>query len=322
MNQKIKKFAAENQLSTHHDDMYGRFNGYQVSVRFGSKFSTSVIVGFHVNLGDKTAEILDWLNITQKKPLRLQSVFLASSGVYCMLLNMTAGSSLKKVRVILQTVTEYLRQQGIAEDVCPYCGQEMEERAFVEDNGIFYYAHEACFQEKLSQIRSAEAVEESRPNNYLRGFLGALIGGFVGMSIFYLLFQVGYLASISSLLGALLGGFLYSRFGGKNDKIKIVIVSVTVLICSLLAFFLSYLSMVGSAMQEAGILGDPLEMLFFLMRTEEEIFRAFWADFAMSIVFTVLGIVVVVIDMVRRQRKTSFGMRSHGEAGGGQGLPN
>lgn len=256
-------------------------------------------------------EVVNWLNVAQKKQLRIANVTIDGSGFYCIFTNMTLGSSLKKAHEVLYAVTEYLKMQGIPGDVCPYCGQPLEEKKLVEDNYCLFYAHEACFNSKLSQVEGVESAEASMPNNYLRGFLGALIGGIVGMLIFWGLFQLGFLASISSLIGAVVGSLLYTKFGGKNNKMKIVIIASVVFVLTAAAFFLCYLQVVSDAMAQAGMYGSALEMLGYLLETDQEIRAAFWGDFAMSIIFTVVGIVVVAMSMVRQQKKVSSGMKKH-----------
>lgn len=311
--QKLEQFAAEHGLLRDKNDMYGSYNGYQVSVRWGNYIQTcnNSYIGFHVNLGNKSAEVLNWLTVVQKKQLRIAQVTVDSSGFYCVFMNMTLGGSLKKTHEILFTVTEYMKALGIPGDVCPYCGMPMEEKKLVEDNFCLFYAHEGCFNDKLSQIQNAEATEASMPNNYLRGLGGALIGALFGALIFWGLFQIGFLASISSLLGAVAGGFLYSKFGGKNNKMKIAMVAVSVFVFTAAAFFLCYLQVVRSAMVESGIYGSAIEMLSYLLETSSEVRVEFWGNFALSIFFTILGIVVVSLDMVRQQRKASSGMKSH-----------
>ena len=175
MKKQLEQFAAEHTLSLNKSDMYGSYNGYQVSIRWGNIWTSSAFyVGFHVNLGNKANEVINWLTISQKKELRIANVTVDGSGFYCIFTNMTLGSSLKKAHTVLYAVTEYLKAQGIPGDVCPYCGLPMEEKKLVEDNFCLFNAHEACFASKLSQVQDAETAEASMPNNYLKGFFGRI----------------------------------------------------------------------------------------------------------------------------------------------------
>ena len=312
MKKQLEQFAAEHTLSLNGNDIYGSYTGYQVSVRWGNIWTSSAFyVGFHANLGNKATEVINWLTISMKKQLRIANITVDGSGLYCIFTNMTLGSSLKKAHEALCAVTELFKAQGIPGDVCPYCGLPMEEKKLVEDNFCLFNAHEACFNAKLSQVENAEAAEASMPNNYLRGFFGALLGGLVGMLIFWGLFQIGFLASISSLIGALVGSLLYTKFGGKNNKMKIVIIAIVVFVLTAAAFFLCYLQVVRAAMDESGVYGSTIEMLGYLLETNADVRGAFWSDFVMSIIFTVVGIVAVALTMVRQQKKISSGMKKH-----------
>lgn len=301
-------FAEERGLVCESKRMYGKFNGYQISIRFDS---TMMYVGFHINAGTKTSELTSFLTITRKKDLHIMQTAIDGSGVYCVFMNMTLGGSLKKADLALREVTEYLKVLEIPADSCPYCGLPMETAVTVEDNYCKFEAHEQCFGNKFSQVMAAEQEENLAPNNYLNGFAGALIGALVGCGIFAILFVAGYLASLSSLLGALLASVLYSKFGGKNNKVKIVIVTLTTFILIIATFFICNIVYVSHLMKEEGLYGSAIKVLFTLIKENEEVRRAFIGDLVLTIMFTILGIVLNVITMVRQQKKVSSSMKKY-----------
>ncbi len=308
MNKKIADFAAAHGFYCDKKRACGLYNGYQVSIRFDS---TTAFVGFHVNLGEKTNAVLSWLTITKKKDFRIANVITDSSGFYCIFLAWTAGGSLKKAENLLREITDYMKATGVPCEGCPYCGRPMEKPALVEDQSVLFYAHDECFNNKYMQVAAAESAESAAPNHYLNGFAGALIGALAGCAVFAILFAIGYLASLSSLVGALLASALYSKFGGKNNKVKIVIVTAVTFVLIIITFFVCNIVYVDHLMAENHLYGSATQMFFRLIRMDAEVKRAVIGDLLMTVLFTVIGIVVNVVAMVRQQKKTSSTMKKY-----------
>lgn len=320
MNKKLQQYAAAHGLTCEKNSCYGVFNGYQVSFHLpnagGAAFlvgaplysaSTPCLIGVHVHAAGKNNEIINFLTVTHKKELQLANCMVDSSGFYVYFKNNMGF--LKKIDRFLNAFTEFLKSIGIDGTACPYCGYEMTGYIQVVDQNCKFNAHEYCFNERYNAVLQSEAVENEQPNHYFKGFLGALIGSLAGCAVFAILYIIGYLASISSLVGAVLASLLYSKLGGKNNKIKIVIVSVTVTLMILLTFFLCYIFTVTAVMVRENLIGNPVEVLFRLIRENEEIRRAIIADFVLTIIFTIIGIAVNIYTMIRQQKKLSSGMK-------------
>ncbi len=309
MNKKLEQFAAKYNFALEKNRMHGTFNGYAVSAYGWSGMSTICLVGIHVFLGTKAGEVMNQFTLRLKKQLRLQQIGLDSSGVYFAFVPMTMGSMLKRLDEIFSAVTECLRSLEIDGSVCPYCGQPMEESIEVEDMHCRFRAHEQCFEGKRSQVQEAEKAEEELPNNYGRGILGALVGGLLGCVIFVILYMLGFVASISSFVGMVLGAVLYSKFGGKNNKVKILFVCIVPFIMILLTFYFCNVYTVAQAMAEEGIMGSASSMFWLLVQENEEVRSAVMSDFAVTLLFTIIGIVVNIGWMIGQQKKISSGMK-------------
>ena len=152
------------------------------------------------------------------------------------------------------------------------------------------------------QIEEENRAFANAPNNYMQGICGALIGGIVGAACTIALYYIGFVSSLSAIIAVLLGAFLYRKFGGKPNVMMIVIVSVVSLILIGAAFFVSYLIAAGTAAAEAGLHMSALDALLICL-DDSEFASAFYSDFAMLFVFTIVGIVIVVISLVRQIKR-------------------
>lgn len=313
MNKKWKEYAAANGLFCDKNQCYGTLYGYQVSISLGSVNSMALMyrVGVHVNFGTHAQEVYDYLAVQNKKKYKISQVSTEDNGIYMLLPG--TGGMVERVDALLHEFTDYLNSLGLDGTVCPYCGQTMETSVLAEDNGGFFRTHESCLEQRLQSAVAVEKMEAELPNNYWNGFAGALVGGLLGCVIFAVLFAIGYVAFISSLLGAIAASFLYTKFGGKNNVVKIVIVSVVTFIMIIITFFVCYFVQVSALMQEAGISGNAAAVFFQLLAEDADVQKEVWYNFALTIVFTGVGIAYNIASLVRQQRKVSAGIKRVGQ---------
>ena len=134
------------------------------------------------------------------------------------------------------------------------------------------------------------------------GFLGALVGGVAGFAVAFILYLCGVISAISAFVAVVLGAFLYKKFGGKENKMMILIVSVTSLAFMILAVFSVYLCAAGAAAKEAGLVMNAFEAFKTCMGVEE-FSSAFTQDLIMTIVFSILSIVYEVVMLLRKVKR-------------------
>lgn len=74
---------------------------------------------------------------------------------------------------------------------------------------------------------AAEAVEEKH-ENVLFGVIGALLFGLIGGGIYFLIYQLGFIAGIAGLITVVLSIFGYKLFSGVKFSKKGVIIAVVI----------------------------------------------------------------------------------------------
>ena len=193
---------------------------------------------------------------------------------------------------------------GLGATHCPVCGRAMDETAKPRrvEEWATLTLDEACAAD-INAVIAAENDEFDRaPNNYLRGFLGALLGALVGGGIAFVLYLVGFISAISAIVAVFLGAFLFEKFGGKPTKMMVVIVAVTTLAVMFLSVFAVYLYAASSAAAEAGANVSALEAFKILIQ-DKEFARTFYLDLGMVAVFSIIGIVAQSLVVLRRIKR-------------------
>ncbi len=303
MNKKVISLLQQYGLTVTGNTAYGIMQGYETSLRSPSPMEQSAYY-IHVNFyatDEKKQEIAAELGRTGIKLTATSSAY----GLTICFPAAFAGTLVKNLPVLFDRLIALLKQNELpGADTCPYDGKPLieAEKKRCSINGFYVTLNNDCVSSINRQIEEENRAFANAPNNYMQGICGALIGGIVGAACTIALYYIGFVSSLSAIIAVLLGAFLYRKFGGKPNVMMIVIVSVVSLILIGAAFFVSYLIAAGTAAAEAGLHMSALDALLICL-DDSEFASAFYSDFAMLFVFTIVGIVIVVISLVRQIKR-------------------
>lgn len=303
MNKKVISLLQQYGLTVTGNTAYGIMQGYETSLRSPSPMEQSAYY-IHVNFyatDEKKQEIAAELGRTGIKLTATPSAY----GLTICFPAAFAGTLVKNLPVLFDRLIALLKQNELpGADTCPYDGKPLieAEKKRCSINGFYVTLNNDCVSSINRQIEEENRAFANAPNNYMQGICGALIGGVVGAACTIALYYIGFVSSLSAIIAVLLGAFLYRKFGGKPNVMMIVIVSVVSLILIGAAFFVSYLIAAGTAAAEAGLHMSALDALLICL-DDSEFASAFYSDFAMLFVFTIVGIVIVVISLVRQIKR-------------------
>ena len=303
MNKKVISLLQQYGLTVTGNTAYGIMQGYETSLRSPSPMEQSAYY-IHVNFyatDEKKQEIAADLGRTGIKLTATPSAY----GLTICFPAAFAGTLVKNLPVLFDRLIALLKQNELSgADTCPYDGKPLieAEKKRCSINGFYVTLNNDCVSSINRQIEEENRAFANAPNNYMQGICGALIGGIVGAACTIALYYIGFVSSLSAIIAVLLGAFLYRKFGGKPNVMMIVIVSVVSLILIGAAFFVSYLIAAGTAAAEAGLHMSALDALLICL-DDSEFASAFYSDFAMLFVFTIVGIVIVVISLVRQIKR-------------------
>ena len=303
MNKKVISLLQQYGLTVTGNTAYGIMQGYETSLRSPSPMEQSAYY-IHVNFyatDEKKQEIAAELGRTGIKLTATPSAY----GLTICFPAAFAGTLVKNLPVLFDRLIALLKQNELpGADTCPYDGKPLieAEKKRCSINGFYVTLNNDCVSSINRQIEEENRAFANAPNNYMQGICGALLGGIVGAACTIALYYIGFVSSLSAIIAVLLGAFLYRKFGGKPNVMMIVIVSVVSLILIGAAFFVSYLIAAGTAAAEAGLHMSALDALLVCL-DDSEFASAFYSDFAMLFVFTIVGIVIVVISLVRQIKR-------------------
>lgn len=302
MNKKVISLLQQYGLTVTGNTAYGIMQGYETSLRSPSPMEQSAYY-IHVNFyatDEKKQEIAAELGRTGIKLTATPSAY----GLTICFPAAFAGTLVKNLPVLFDRLIALLKQNELpGADTCPYDGKPLieAEKKRCSINGFYVTLNNDCVSSINQQIEEENRAFANAPNNYLQGICGALVGGVVGAALVIALYFMEYVASISAIIAVMLGAFLYRKFGGKPNAVMIVIVSVISLIFILIGY---YAAVIIDIISEFSLdFGSAVELLNLNLAENPEFSKLFYTNLALLLVFTALGIGVMIFSLVRQIKR-------------------
>lgn len=306
MNKKFTEFFNAYGMTITGNNAYGVVKGYE----------TNAIVAMMDNVTPLRLHISFYATDEQKRAIEAairnaQIKYLnfrfTPYGILIGLNDITVKKLITRLPQLLDTFYGILAENGgLGSEYCPVCGNVLEPFAEQKRNieGFTITLDGNCV-ENINAVISAENKDfNEAPNNYLKGFLGALIGGLAGAAVSVAFYMAGFVSSISAIISVMLGAFLYQKFHGKPNKMMIVIVSVTTIVCMIASILGIYIVAAGLAADQEGIEMNAFDAFAKCMQNGE--FAGwFYGDLALSLVFSAIGVGLEIFTLknkIKRQQ--------------------
>jgi len=133
-------------------------------------------------------------------------------------------------------------------------------------------------------------VAEKTKGNIILGLIGAAICSLAGVAIWVVIYQLGYIASISGIVMTICALWGYEKFGGKLDKVGVILSFIIVLVMIYVANRLTYTIEVYKYFHEEYDLSflDSFKALTVFLE-DGEVKRSYLADLGMGYLFCLIG---------------------------------
>ncbi len=311
MNKKIKEYFISKGLEIEKNQGYGVINNYEVNLNVEMLNQVSPVqlhFSMHVEEEKKEQIINDLYGLGLK---RIDFEF-TPFGLFVGLNDITISKLMSKVDDILNKIFEVLDKYEVKKDACcPKCGEELGDDVVVTNIGILKFKmHAACKEELIEDDKLEEKNYIEAPNNYGKGFLGALIGGIVGVVAFEIFISLNIISAISAFISVVLGAFLYRKFGGKPNIVMPIMVFLVTLVFILGDLVFVYVRAADAYAQMDGSLvnGTGFSAFFDIMKgdyklgeelTCQQFQSEFYSNLIVSIVFIILGSGYEVFNMIK-----------------------
>ncbi len=305
MNKKIAALCEQNNLQVIGNDAYGINKGYETNL-FYNQFDRTPIrvsIAFYAT-EEQRQEIVNKISSFQLGIILTPSMYGISFGLN----GLTLNGALKKLQEALDKIIEILNSSEVkGYGYCPLCGNEINEENKKTCTIAFgkITLEEACFNNINEMIKKSNEEFDKMPNNYLKGFAGVLLGALAGMVSCVIFFFLGFISAFSGFISIILGTFLYKKFGGKPNKMMIIMSClVTIVAMALTVFVLYYLAATGIA-YEQGLSLKGMEAFNYCMNETEGFKGEFTSNLIMILVFTLISCGYEVYALLRSIKRVN-----------------
>lgn len=227
--EKIEQLQNNFNLRRDGNSLWGDINSYGFIIMANSDGENLVTkISFNTKVSDENlVEYMDTLKFEEI----ISSYEMKEWGVI-VYVNYLGFSEDNSIGTLYLDITDKLHELKLG-SLCPNC-MEVKTPAFVKiSNNLSHMCHEC-----ITNIEDKIFTEFKKPNNYLMGGLGALLGGIIGSVVWIIIGLVGFYASIAGYLIAFCSNFGYQIFGGKKTKTTAAILGLSILLSMIFAQYM------------------------------------------------------------------------------------
>ena len=290
MNKKFKDYLESKGFKVEKNLGIGKIDDFEVRAVYNA-FSNVAPIEFTFVCYSEDSKKIELVNRLIDKKIKYLTCDYNAYGITIGTNGFTASKCIEKLDDLLNMVVENLKElefKGSA--YCPYCGLEMtDDSVTLSRNQLFVKIHNGCKEAINREIKEENEDFDKQPNNYLKGFAGAFLGGFAGALVMIVFYMFNFVTAVSSLVAFTLGTFLYKKLGGKPNKMMVLIVSLTSVVMILLGFVGIYLYASNKICTNNDIQLSGIQAFKFCFNNVEEFSKAFEYDLALQILFIICG---------------------------------
>lgn len=310
MNKKIEQVLNQWSLDITKNSAYGLLEGYEINVVYQSIQWNNTFYPVRIHIScyateDVKKKIQQTIMAASIKHLNCE---FTNYGILIGINDLTIGRLAGRLDEIVKQVLNVIKDHdGLGAQYCPVCGEllDIATAKKCQMDGYTITLDSNCVSTINAVIEQENKDLDNAPNNYLMGFLGACVGGLAGAIIAFILNLVGFISALSAAVAAVLGSFLYLKFGGKKNKMMIVIVTITTLVFMVLSVLVVYIVAAGIAAHEENLDIRALDAFKICMQYDE-FSKMFILDMILTILFSILGVsyqVYQLFKVTKRQKQ-------------------
>ena len=202
--------------------------------------------------------------------------------------------SMQKIENLLHELVDYFESKyPDRKPQCQKCGLPKEADVYYMNNASLFICDD-CFNQMESDVNDENMERQYIPNNYLSGFMGALLFSIPGVLLTVLFFVfLDKLAAVSALVCVFLGIKGYKKFKGKMSPFGAFLIIAAALIMVALGVTVSY---AVAIFRKIGVIDiDALKYVFGIPEVQRELIL----NIVLSYIVSGFYLVFQLVQMIR-----------------------
>lgn len=286
-------------MTDHKNYISGTCKGFYVTVNTTANGMFSFQISAHSEDDPENAALREFLESYKSTNKQIQSVKVYHNSVTIV---STRTFLAKKIPAHLNEaimpVIDFLVNHNYLSG-CMQCGTQDAQIECYEINGVHHYLCESCVSKTETELFDRKQEILSRKSKLLPGIVGALLGSMIGCLVYFLLWQIGYIAAAAGLVTAICAFKGYAMLGGVVDK-KGVFACILVMIFAV--FFANQLVWAYDAYSVYKEEGFTFFECFRLLRqiiALSDLTGAYYGNLAIAYILTAVGSLGSIINVFK-----------------------
>lgn len=289
MARRTKRLAQLVSFSVHGDVAYGRMNGIFLNASISDMDGSCMIRAFVKREGGVDVSAADVFIAQRRDKYKTAKASYDGQSLNVVIPNYLK-LTIKIVADFLSDFSLFLSREGYR-SACAFCDTG-EALGYTAQEDKVMEVCPAC-HEKLAGILTGMKAEREESGSYLRGAVGAILGGIVGIIPWVLIGLLGYVAALSGLIMSFLSYKGYLLFKGKRGRGMLFILIAVLIVFTYIAVIVNFCIDLNNYVNEQGYSIDAFELfkIVFVGPFDPVNFDtgAMWAQIGMGWLFAALG---------------------------------
>ncbi len=305
MNKKFSEFFGNKGLNIEGNLAFGTLYGYEINY-FIRMMDQKAPVLLHISTYASHEQKNQMVSELRNQKIKFLTPLFDDYGLILGLNDVTVGKLLSRLDEILKITINIIKEKGGQDNkYCPLCGKELdiEQSRKYNVDGFYLTLDSDCVSNMNQVIEKENEAIDAQPNNYFKGFLGAILGAGIGAASFVIIFLLEFISAISAYLAVFLGALFYQKFGGKRNKMMVLIVAVVSIfaICGTLVGLYIIAATGISVEQGTNLIGFKA---FSEMMKDPSFSSEFYSNLALTFLFTALGCGQEIYNLSKSVKRT------------------
>ena len=296
LSEKLRRQLLDGNMTDHNQYISGTCKGFYVTINTTKNGMFNLKISAHSENDPGNAALRDFVESRTSAAKQIQSVSVTNNHVA---LVMTRTALAKKipahVNEAVMPIIQYLAN-NYYESGCMRCGTQSAQIDCYDINGEHHYLCGDCVGKVEEELMERQQDILSNKSKLIPGIVGALLGSLLGCVVYFLIWQLGYIAAVAGLVTAVCAFKGYEMLGGALDKKGVFVSVIVVILATFFANQLVWAYDAYSVFKEEGVTFFECYRAIGPLITELDLTREYYGNLAVAYLMTILGSIGLIIN--------------------------
>ncbi|MDE5994483.1 MAG: hypothetical protein K2G60_03105 [Oscillospiraceae bacterium] len=289
LSKKLCRQLLDGNMTDHNKYISGRCKGFYVTVNTTQNGMYSFQISAHSDYDPGNEALRNFVESRKSVTKQIQSVTAYNNSITVVSTRAFLAKKIPQhVNEAIMPIIDFLASNGYVSG-CMQCGSQTSQIDCYDINGTNHYLCSECVGKVEGALADRKQNILANKSKLIPGIVGALLGSLIGCVVYFLVWQLGYIAAIAGLVTAVCAFKGYEILGGVVDKKGVIVCVIMIILSVLLANKLVWAYDAYSALKEYGASFFDCFRSIKGIISEANLTNEYYGDLVMAYLMTALG---------------------------------